>query len=145
MPFIKISQKEADRLLHMLKRSLVSEITFPLKGESAEFDVIGDKRQDLFTIKIFRGRINHLKYNLGARITRNGILLLELHINPSNVHFNPDGNKIVGNHWHIYSEEFGRLLTLPAGDIECEQFTDNTIIFLEKFHVIEKPVIHQKS
>lgn len=145
MPFIKISQEEADRLLHMLKRSLASEITFPLKSESAEFDVIGDKRQDLFTIKIFRGRINHLKYNLGARITRNGILLLELHINPSNVHFNPDGNKIVGNHWHIYSEEFGRLWALPAGDIECEQFTDNTIIFLEKFHVIEKPVIHQKS
>lgn len=141
MSLYKISQEEADRLLCMLKHSLLSEITFPSKGETTEFQVIGDRKQDLFSINIFRGKINRLKYNIGARIVKNGILLLELHINPSNVHLNPDGEKITGNHWHIYSEEYGRLWAFPAEDIRSEYFEDNTINFLDKFHVIEKPKI----
>lgn len=76
----------------------MSEISFPAKGESAEFNVAGDSKQDIFAINIFRGKINRLKYNIGARIVKNGILLLELHINPSNVHPNPDGEKITGSH-----------------------------------------------
>ena len=103
MAAVKISQKEADRLLNMLKHSLVSEINFPSKGDSTEFHVVGDQKKDLFAINIFRGKINSLKYNMGARIIKNGILLLELHINPSNIHINPDGEKITGSHWHLYS------------------------------------------
>ena len=79
---------------------------------------------------------------MGARIIKNGILLLELHINPSNIHINPDGEKITGNHWHLYSEEYGRLWAFPAEDIHSEQFTENTISFLNKFNVIDPPVIH---
>ncbi len=142
MASIKISQEEANRLLHMLKHSLVSEIKFPSKGNSTEFNVVGDKKQDIFAIHIFRGKINRLKYNIGARIIKNGILLLELHINPSNIHTNPDGEKIVGSHWHIYSEEYGRLWAFPTEDFNSEQFVENTSAFLDKFNVIEKPVIH---
>lgn len=105
MAFVKVSQEEANRLMNMLKYSLISEINFPLSGESAEFQVAGDRKQDIFVIHIFRGRINRLKYNIGARIMKNGILLLELHINPSNIHMNPDGEKIMGSHWHIYIEQ----------------------------------------
>ena len=142
---IKISQKEADKLLSMLKHSLVSEIYFPSKGNSTEFNVIGDKKQDIFAINIFRGKINQLKYNIGARIIKNGILLLELHINPSNVHTNPDGEKIVGSHWHIYSEEYGRLWAFPTEDIKSELFIENTISFLNKFNVIEQPEIYSQQ
>lgn len=69
-------------------------------------------------------------------------MLLELHINPSNIHTNPDGEKITGSHWHIYSEEYGRLWAFVAEDIESENFVDNAIIFLEKFNVIERPTIN---
>lgn len=126
----------------MLKYTLVSEINFPSKGSSIEFNVVGDKKQDIFAINIFRGKINRLKYNIGARIIKNGILLMELHINPSNVHINPDGEKITGSHWHIYSEEYGRLWAYPAEDLDSERFVDNTISFLEKFNVIKQPTIN---
>lgn len=121
---------------------MISEVDFPSKGDFTEFQVAGEKKQDVFAINIFRGRINRLKYNIGARIIKNGILLLELHINPSNTHINPDGEKIVGSHWHIYREEYGRLWAFPAENFQSEQFVGNTIAFLDRFHVVRKPVIH---
>lgn len=142
MASIKISQKEANELLDMLKHTLISEINFPSKGNFTEFSVVGDKKQDIFAINIFRGKINRLKYNIGARIVKNGILLLELHINPSTKHINPDGEKIISSHWHIYSEEYGRLWAFPAEDFNSEQFVENTIAFLDKFNVIDKPEIN---
>lgn len=142
MSSVHISKDEAERLLKMLKHSLSSEITFPRKGSNEEFEVIGDTKQDIFAIKIFRGKINSLKYNIGARIKKNGLLLLELHINPSNVHFNPDGVKIIGSHWHIYDEIYGRQYAFPADNIESDNFLENTIEFLNKFNVIEQPQIY---
>lgn len=138
----KISQTEANRLLNMVKRTIASEISFPSKGKAEEFNVVGDSKQDVFAVNIFRGKINRFKYNIGARIVKNGIMLLELHINPSNIHTNPDGEKITGSHWHIYSEEYGRFWAFVAEDIESENFVDNTIIFLKKFNVIERPTIN---
>lgn len=126
----------------MLKCTLASEITFPAKGKSEEFNVVGDSKQDVFAVNIFRGSINRFKYNIGARIIKNGIMLLELHVNPSNIHINPDGEKITGSHWHIYSEEYGLAWAFAAEDIESENFVDNTIRFLEKFKVIECPSIN---
>ncbi len=142
MASTKITQDEADRLLKMLKHTLVSKINFPTKGAGIEFHVAGDSKQDIFAVNIFRGKINRLKYNMGARIVKNGIMLLELHINPSNVHSNPDGEKIEGNHWHIYSEEYGRLWAFPAENINSEKFVENTMLFLERFHVIECPTVN---
>lgn len=141
---VTLSQTEADRLLNMLKRSLVSKVNFPLKREDVEFNVIGEEKQDVFAINIFRGKLNHLRYNIGARIIKNDVMLLELHINPSNAHINPDGEKIKGSHWHIYREGYGRLWAFPAEDINSELFIENTITFLNRFHVIEQPAIHQQ-
>lgn len=71
-------------------------------------------------------------------------MLLELHINPTTVHYNPDGKKITGSHWHIYTEGFGRAYAFPANDIEADKFVENTITFLEKFNVIDRPnIIYQ--
>lgn len=142
MASAKLSQCEAERLLKMLKHSLISEIYFPRKGEDEEFEVIGDTKHDVFAINIFRGKINSLKYNIGARIKKDGIMLLELHTNPSNIHINPNGEKITGSHWHIYNEIYGRKYAFPADDIESDEFVENTIEFLNKFNVIEKPHIH---
>lgn len=138
----KLTQEEAELLLKMTKRSLIAEINFPQKGITEEFDVTGDTKTDIFAINIFRGKINRSKYNIVARIKKDGILLLELHINPSNVHYNPNGEKIIGSHWHIYTEEHGRELAIAADDIKNEDFVENTIEFFEKFNVIEQPDIN---
>lgn len=61
MTSVKITQEEANKLLNMLKYSLASEINFPAIGTSTEFEVIGDRKQNVFAINIFRGKINRFK------------------------------------------------------------------------------------
>lgn len=141
----KLTEEEARRLIDMLKRSLIEVLDFPDRGMKTEFDVLGDTPKDVFTISIFRGRIQPQKYNIGARIKKNGTSLLELHINATNVHFNPDGEKITKNHWHIYTESYDRKFAIPAEDIREEAFVENTLLFLKKFHVIEPPEIHYQT
>ena len=141
MSSASLSQAEAERLLSMLKCSLVHEMEFPQRRHSIEIDAFGDTKKDLFTIKFYRGKVNPLKYEIGARIKKNGTLLLELHINPSNVHPNPDGQKIVGSHWHVYTEKYGRHWAFPAEDLKAEDFIKNTILFFDKFNIIEQPEI----
>lgn len=138
----KLTDAEARQLIEMTKRSLINEINLPSRGKTQEFDVVGDTKKDLFTINIFRGRIQSKKYNIGARIKKNGILLLELHINPTAVHCNPSGEKVRGSHWHIYTEQHGRTYAFPADNIQDDTFVNNTILFLKKFNVIEQPELH---
>ena len=138
----KLTQEEADILLKMLKKTLVDEINFPPKGQQIEFNLTGDTKKDIFTTKIYRGKINRDKYEIGARITKNNILLLELHVSPSKVHPNPDGTKITGSHWHIYSEEYGRRFAFPAEDLKSDDFVANTLLFFEKFNVVDRPSIN---
>ena len=139
---VTLTQTEAEEILKMLKYSLTDEITFPEKGNATEFDVKGTTAKDLFSIRIYLGKINRNKYEIGARIRKNGTMLLELHINPGKPHQNPDGTKLVGSHWHIYTEEYGRHLAFSAEDIQSEKFIDNTLLFLNRFNVIEKPRIN---
>ena len=140
----KLTREEVERLLKMLKKSVAGSIDFPEKGTATEFELIGDTKMDLFITKIYRGKIDAQKYEIGARIKKDGILLLELHVNPSKVHLNPDGKKIIGSHWHIYTVEYGRQMAYPAEDIEADKFVENTMNFLDKFNVIEKPVINHQ-
>lgn len=137
----KITQAEAERLLNMLKKTLVGTISLPDRSKSISFDVEGETATDLFTIKIYRGKINKDKYEICGRIKYKGLLLLELHINPGNVHINPDGTKIKGSHWHIYTEEYGRKMAYPAEDLNSNSFIENTILFFDRFNLIEKPMV----
>ena len=140
----KLTQDEAKRLLEMMKRSLVATIDFPSRGKAKEFDVVGDTKKDVFSISVYRAKIRPFKYNFGARIKKNGIMLLELHISQSAVHRNPDGEKITGSHWHIYTEKYGRDYAFSADDVQSDLFVENAIKFLEEFNVVEKPtIVHQ--
>ncbi len=139
MSTAQMTTAEARRLIEMAKRALIAEIRFPSKGATEELDVVGDTKADIFTVNIFRGKIQRAKYNFGARIKKNGVMLLELHIGPTQVHTNPNGEKITGNHWHIYSEKYGRSEAFSAEDIEADSFVDNTVKFLTAFNVVEQP------
>lgn len=66
----KLTQAEADKMLNMIKKSLDKNINFPSKGDSLEFDLTGETPKDMFTTKIYRGKINRLKYEIGARIKK---------------------------------------------------------------------------
>ena len=71
----------------------------------------------------------------------NGTVLLELHVNPTNRHMNPDGKLITGSHWHLYREGYGLQFAFPADDLSDLSFTENTIAFLKRFNVIKRPEI----
>ncbi len=131
----QLTTEEAQELIQMIKISLTEMISSPECGSSIEFDAKGQRTKDVFTIKIFRGKINKNKYNYGARIKKNGIILLELHINAGNIHINPNGEKINGSHWHYYTLEDGLRNAFPAKDLSDNDFVENTIKFLEQFHV----------
>ncbi|WP_300685427.1 DUF6978 family protein [Acutalibacter sp. 1XD8-36] len=137
----RLSQNEANRLLNMLKRSIVNQISIPSPGKGIEFEVIGDAKNDVFAVSIYRGKLQAHKFNISGRIKKHGILLLELHISPTAAHANPDGQKIVGDHWHIYSEEYGRAFAFPAENIHSPDFVENTIKFLTEFNVVKRPQI----
>ena len=128
-----LTDEEATRLLEMIKKSLEKAITFPNKNEKVEFNAQGDSPRDMFSISIFRGKINATKYSYGARISKNGIVLLALDINKTGKHRNPDGTIIEGSHWHIYTSEHGRSFAIPAADIDDANFIENTMLFFRKF------------
>lgn len=136
-----ISQSEAEELISMLKKSLIDLLYIPDRGKSKDFEVVGESTKNKFIIHIHRGGIKNHKINYNARIKSNNVTLLELHLNPTNVHVNPDGEKFTGSHWHIYRERYGHKWALPADDITSDDFIENTIKFLERFHVIKKPEI----
>ncbi len=140
----KLTQQEADEMISMLKHTLEDVICFPERGKKTSFQVEGTTKRDNFTIQIFRGAINRLKYDIGARITVAGVPLLELHINPSNKHINPDGTVILGSHWHIYSEKYGRSFAVEAEEIQSDQFIENTLRLLQRFNVVDCPDIHMQ-
>lgn len=141
-----LSQAEADRLLEMIKSAVIRSVRFPTGGKREEFDVIGDSAKDVFVVLLYRGRIKAIKYNLGARVKKNNVLFLELHIGESLVYTNPDGEEIKGSHWHIYTEAYDRSFAFPAEDIESDRFVENTLDFFEKFNIIDPPeVIYQNQ
>lgn len=76
-----LTTEEAKQLINLAKQTLLDVLNSPDKGADVEFNADSIQTKDSFIIKIFRGKINKEKYNYGARIAKNGIILLELHIN----------------------------------------------------------------
>lgn len=133
-----LTQSEADKLLKTLKRSFKKFISIPKKGTNMNFNVESNIPKEKFTINLFQGNIAN-KQNISARITKNNIMLLELHINATNKHFNPKelgGELILGSHWHIYKEGFDTKFAYPATDILSDDFIDNSLLFFKKFNII---------
>lgn len=142
---VQLTQEEADRLISMLKEALIEQINKPDPGKRVNFDVQGDTRRDLFNVDIFRGRRARNKVNYNARVKVNNILLLELHINATNRHRNPDGEVITGSHWHIYKEGYGTSIVFPALELSDKAFVENAVTFLQKFNVIKRPFITEQT
>lgn len=142
----KLTTQEAEQLIKMLKKTIEKEIYLPSSGTNIKFDVQGSTKKHIFSISLYRGKINPNKGNYTALIKRNNTVLLSLDTSPAARHMNPDGRVIKGPHWHIYTEEYGRSYAYPALNITDSDFVKNTLLFLEEFHVIEKPtIVEQRS
>ena len=140
---IKLTQKEADMLIDMLKKTVISEISFPSSKGRVEFDVIGDRREDIFAINISRKGINAGGASYQGRVRTSGIILMRLDVNPTAVHTNPNGERITGNHLHIYTEEHD-MSYATSFDINNEDLYNLCYSFFERFNIIEPPNIsHQ--
>lgn len=141
-----LSQEKAEQLLSELKKALISSLYAPECRDNIDFNVQGLVSDELFTINIYRGKINRDKISYSARIKVNNVILLELHINPTNRHVDPiTGNVICGSHWHIYKEGFDHRCAFLATDILDADFVKNTLAFLDRFHVTEKPTIYEQQ
>ncbi len=140
-----LTTEEAKRLIELTKQALIDILSSPDPGGNVEFNVNALETKDTFAIKIYRGKINKNKYNYGARISKNSIILLELHINSGNIHINPDGQKIAGSHWHYYTQENGLKNAFPADDLSSKDFVENTILFLKEFHIVNTPRINHQT
>ena len=140
-----LTTEEAKQLIELTKQALIDVLSSPDPGENTGFNVNAIETKDSFAVKIYRGKINKNKYNYGARILKNGIILLELHINPGNTHINPDGQKITGSHWHYYTQENGLKNAFPAADLSSKDFVENTVLFLKEFHIVNTPNINHQT
>lgn len=140
-----LTTEEARKLIELAKSSLINILSSPSMGDNISFDVQSNTTNDLFSINIYRGKINKHKYNYGAKIIKNGIILLELHVNAGNRHMNPDGTIILGSHWHYYTQETGMRYAFEASDINSMDFVDNTIKFLQEFNIINIPTINHQT
>ena len=100
---IKLTQTEADMLIEMLKRTIEkSHLEFPSENGSMVFDVIGERRTDIFTVNIDRKGINAQGCTYQGRIKSNNIILLRLDVNPSSIHINPSTEKNSMEHIYIF-------------------------------------------
>ena len=71
--------------------------------------------------------------------------LLSLDIDDVAEHRNPDGQKISGSHWHIYTEEYNRALAFPAENIDSANFVENSLLYFRKINLIHPPQVHEQS
>jgi len=94
----KLTQKEADMLISMLKESVEKHIEFPNGKGRVEFDAVdSEEKKEKFVINISRKGINSEAVSYQGRHPRTGEILLRLDINPSTFHRNPSsGEKVVG-------------------------------------------------
>ena len=138
----KLTQKEADMLISMLKESIEKNIEIPIsKANRTEFDVVEKiNKNEEFIINIARKGINSQAMTYQARYPRTGEILLRLDINPSTFHRNPDGEKIEGNHLHVFTEGFGEKYAFPF-DVKDKNFHEVCMEFFEEFNLVDKPNI----
>lgn len=125
-----LTQKEADKLIEMLKKTVEQQISFPSEKGNVSFDVVGERREDIFIVNIDRKGKLAEKCTYQGRVRQSNQVLLRLDIDPNGKHTNPepDGRTIKGNHVHIYTEEYDMRMAMPF-DIESKDLYEVCYVF----------------
>jgi len=139
----RLTKKEADMLIDMLKRTVEKDIPFPVSNGRIEFDATGDRREDIFAVNISRKGIKASGATYQGRVRTSGVILMRLDVNPTSVHLNPDGEKITGTHLHIYTEDSDTGFAIPF-DVENKDLYQLCYSFFERFNIVEPPNVMQQ-
>ena len=133
----KLTTEEALELINELKKK-VNETTlnFPQLGKRLEFNVYAQKDGTKFIINISRNTIDKRKCTYQGRTYINNIPLLRLDITNS-THMNSNGEKIKGNHLHIYNEETEMREAIPF-NVEDADLYEYCLQFFKKFNIIQE-------
>jgi hypothetical protein len=130
-------------LIGMLKKAVEKEIEFPSGKGRVEFNVTGERREDIFAVNISRKGINAGGATYQGRVRTSGVILMRFDINPTAVHTNPDGERITGTHIHIYTEEYGEGWVIPF-DVKNKDLYQLCYTFFERFNIIEPPTVRHQ-
>ena len=141
-----LTQKEADKLIEMLKRTVEERIIFPHQKGRVSFTVVGDRREDEFIINIDRKGKAAEKCTYQGRLRQSNQVLMRLDVDPNGRHTNPgeDGTIIYGNHLHIYNEEYEMKYAIPF-DIQNKGLYELCYTFFTKFHIMEPPAVFEQQ
>ena len=139
-----LTQEEANELIEMLKKTVEQQIAFPSEKGGISFDVIGNRREDIFIINIDRKGKLAEKCTYQGRVRQSNQVLLRLDIDPNGKHTNPDGQVIHGNHIHIYTEAHDMKAAIPF-DILDKDLYEVCYVFFKKFHIMKPPEVFSQQ
>ena len=106
MPDINLSQSVANSLIKMEKRKTDdTQWRFPYTGGKAIIPLESLDGREIFSLDLYRGRLNLAKNTFQNR-ARRSVILARLDIGGP-PHRNPDGKEIPPPHLHIYRAGYG--------------------------------------
>jgi hypothetical protein len=117
MDLNNLNKTEVEELLKVLKypknKTTYSKIYQELTSFASSIKedlMVYDIDYDLeYKLHIYRGKYEQSRFSISIRFKENNKHLLRLDVNPSNIHENPDGSKITGSHYHLYSNNFEKV------------------------------------
>jgi len=144
----ELSQEDADFLTE-IKKEFIDKSPIVLTDHfNFERDIQSLNGKDVFVLTFYQGRIDLKKVTYNKRHS-SGITLRRLDLTDGQ-HTNPDGQKIVGPHVHIYKENFGDSFAYPItnsklGFTNISDYVQCLTDFLEMCNIESIKVSRQKS
>ncbi len=143
---MNIDQDKANEYMEVRKKFMrPRDINLNQPFEVTEV-LFSDLHGDIFKFDARQGRI---ELNIGSLNNRahDYIVLMRLCIGKDKIHKNPDGQKIIGHHVHVYKEGFGDKIVYPAEDYgfeDSEDFLKSIKKFLQICNIDDSKFILQR-
>lgn len=136
MDIENLDDEEVKKLIDRLKqpKNIISfdqayQKVSTLFGKIDIVEPIIDSDNDIdYFLKVYQGRLEKDRFSIHLRFKEQHHHLVRIDANPGNNHINPDGEKIVGSHIHIYSNKHTKkdAIAIP---LEISDFPNvNTIL-----------------
>lgn len=141
----ELSQIEADHLITMTKRvETDAPKEFPVQNQRVTYSLISENGTERFLLDINRVGTFRVKISYQNRY-KSSIILVRLDVN-GRPHINPDGERISGNHVHLYREGYGTRFAYPAAQIVDPPANQDDphewlYSFADYIHVVDMPTL----
>jgi hypothetical protein len=135
-----LTQTEADQLMQMVKHFVraPASITIP-PGVDETYELASSDDRESFLLDIWRGTLRLTRLKLQNRV-RTAIVLVRLDVDGA-PHTNPDGQKLLGTHLHLFKEGYDDRWAYPVDPSRFTLLSDPGAIFQDfcAFCKIESP------